>query len=258
MVSKPRNKRTEASAPMEPRRSSQPRAPRRERGVQRYRELIDALETLLETHHADDVGLYQIAEQAGARPASAYHFFPTREAAFFALAERYLGGFAQGLHRPVMAEAFTSWLDLLAYDSRKSVEYFQQHPAALKLLIGRAGGQRVRELDVRHNRSVGKVYVSRIQAAFELPDIPDAASKFHTMLEIQDAIWAISFVKHGTITQEYADEAIRACRAYIRLYYPEVVRLRDEVSVLIAGGQRLIMPQGWQPRPEEEDETEDA
>ena len=107
-------------APAPAKRGFEPRAPQRERGVVRYRELLDALEVLLETHHPDDVGIYQIAEAAKAPPASTYHFFPTREAAFVALAGRHLDRFQQGMHTPVRASAFNSWLELLARDAHAS------------------------------------------------------------------------------------------------------------------------------------------
>lgn len=230
---------------IEPRRNSAPRAPRRERGVQRYGELLDALEVLLETNHPDDIGIYQIAEQAKAPPASTYHFFPTKEAAFVALAERHLRRFRLGMHLPVPAAALAGWLDLLAYDSRESVRYFNSHPAALKLVIGRYGGLRVREVDIEYNRSISRAYVDRLKAAFDMPDVADSATRFHTMLEIQDAVWAISYASHGTITPEYEREAIRASRAYIRLYFPEEIALTEEIRLAIAGGEPLILPRGW-------------
>lgn len=235
---------------IEAKRSSQPRAPRRERGVQRYRELLDALEKLLETNNPDDVGIYQIAEEAKAAPASTYHFFPTKEAAFTALAARYLQRFERSLYRAVPASAFDSWRALMAHDSRSSAHYFNQHPAALKLLIGRYGGVEVRNIDIQHNQTVGRKYLRRIRSAFDLPDIPDGESKFHTVLEIQDAIWAISYVKFGRITAEYENEAILAVAAYLRCYYPEIVALREDVREQIMAGAPLILPGGWRTDPD--------
>lgn len=257
---KPTTRRTKfkPGVKVESRRASEPRVPRRERGIQRYRELLDALESLLETNHPDDVGIYQIAEKAKAPPASTYHFFPTKEAAFVALAGRHLNRFHMGLHVPVEASAFSSWLDLLAYDSIGSAHYFNSHPAALKLLIGRYGGLRVREMDIQHNRTVSREYVDRIRSAFELPDIVDSANKFHTMIEIQDAIWAISYVNHGYITPEYEREAVRAARAYIRLYFPEEIALREEIRAEIEAGAKTIFPRGWQLKSAISDEAQEA
>ncbi len=51
----------------------------------------------------DDIGLYQIAEEAGVPPASTYHFFPTKDAAFLALAQRYLDGFVAASAEPIDA-----------------------------------------------------------------------------------------------------------------------------------------------------------
>lgn len=241
----PMAKRVAVKEAPEAKRSSDPRPPRREKGFQRYRELLDALERLLATRHPDDVGIYQIAEEANAPTASAYHFFPTKDAAFVALAQRYLEWFQRGMHDAVEASAFAGWLDLVARDSAASAQYLNAHPGALKLLTGRHGGMHVRQVEIRHNRQVGQSYIGRIKAAFALPDIPDAASKFHTMLEIQDAIWAISFVRHGEITEAYSQEAIRACRAYLRCYYPETLALTEDVARQLASGADRIQPSGW-------------
>src|SRR5882757_2380501 len=97
-----------------PRRRVAPRAPSSDRGVQRYTALLDATERLLRTHSPDDIGLYQIAEEAGVPPASTYHFFPTKDAAFLALAQRYLDGFVAVSAEPIDAAELKSWQHLIA------------------------------------------------------------------------------------------------------------------------------------------------
>lgn len=121
--------------------------------------MLDALERLLATRHPDDVGIYQIAEEANAPTASAYHFFPTKDAAFVALAQRYLEWFQRGMHDAVEASAFAGWLELVARDSAASAHYLNAHPGALKLLTGRHGGMHVRQVEIRHNRQVGQRYM---------------------------------------------------------------------------------------------------
>ncbi|OYW87702.1 MAG: hypothetical protein B7Z22_03915 [Hyphomonas sp. 32-62-5] len=56
---------------------------------------------LLADHSPDEIGLYQIADQANVPPGSVYHFFPTKEAAFLALANRYLSGFEALTRKPI-------------------------------------------------------------------------------------------------------------------------------------------------------------
>jgi AcrR family transcriptional regulator len=71
-------------------RPTSPRKPVQKRSRERYERLLDATESLLSAQDAGSVGLYDIAKHANVPPASVYHFFPTKEAAFVALAERFL------------------------------------------------------------------------------------------------------------------------------------------------------------------------
>jgi AcrR family transcriptional regulator len=216
--------------------SARPRVPARERGIQRFALLLDATDALLNEKHADDVGLYQIAERANVPPASVYHFFPTKDAAFLALTRRYLEGFEKIFLEPIEAAALTNWLTLLDRDRQRSVAYFNEHPAAMKLLLGRYGGQEARQADLEFNKQGGAGLYARLKATFVMPKVEGARDKFRIVLEIQDAIWAISFAEHGHITSAYEEEASRACRAYLRLYFPEYVALREEHRETVAKG----------------------
>jgi hypothetical protein len=62
-----------------PRRRLAPRAPSSDRGIQRHTALLDATERLLRTNSPDDIGLYQIAEDARTR--SGITAAPAHEAA---------------------------------------------------------------------------------------------------------------------------------------------------------------------------------
>ena len=117
-----------------------PRAPSRGRGIMRYEGLLDSLEALLAEHDLEDVGLGQIAEHARVPPASVYHFFPTKEAAFMALVQRYVFEIrALQKHRPVPPSALRSWQDFLAQELRDAIDFFRSTPQAKKLFLGRFG-----------------------------------------------------------------------------------------------------------------------
>ena len=57
----------------------------------------------------DEIGPYQIAERAGVPPASVYQFFPTKEAAYQALAERYLDGLLEVHAQTIEARLIQTW-----------------------------------------------------------------------------------------------------------------------------------------------------
>lgn len=194
----------------------------------RFAALVDAVETLLTEHNPDDIGLYQIADQANVPPGSVYHFFPTREAAFLALANRYLSGFEALASLPIDTTALESWQSLMAWDQQKAMHFYNERPAALKLLLGGFGGLDIRQADTRYNAQAGNEMYHRLDTIFHMPFVRDPETKFHITIEILDAVWSISYVKHGRITDEYYREALDACTAYCRLFLPERVELREE------------------------------
>ncbi len=215
------------------------RQPARERGVQRFSQLLDATDALLSERHADDIGLYAIADKAGIPPASVYHFFPTVEAAFLALTRRYLDGFVELFNQPVEPQAFASWHGFVARDQQLSIDFYNAHPAAMKLFLGRYGGEETRKADIAFNREAGVGLWRRLQFAFEVPQVPGAPGKFTNMLFIQDALWAASYAESGCISPDYAQESHRAGQAYLRLYLPEHMSLRPEIAADVAAGASI-------------------
>lgn len=228
---------------MEPagRRNVRPRAPTRGRGVTRYAALVDATEALLQENSPDDVGLYQIAERANVPPASVYHFFPTKEAAFLALAQRYLEGFRRLTLEPVPAEALDNWQSLLAWDYRQAMSYYNAHSPALKIFLGGFGGVETRQADREFNERNARNLYNRWNLIFHMPFLREADKKFHINLQILDAVWSISFLRNGSITEDYYGEAVAACTAYCRLFMPERIELRDEHLDKVTRGESVIL-----------------
>lgn len=219
-----------------------PRAPSRGRGVIRYEGLLDSLEALLVDRDLEEVGLYQIAEHARVPHASVYHFFPTKEAAFMALVQRYVSEIrAQQKHRPVPPEALRSWQDFLAQELREAIGFFRLTPQAKKLFLGRFGGMETWRAEIAQNTSAAQLLFKRLNCAFHLPFIRDAETKLLTFIEVIDAVLGISYVRDGEITDEAVEEAHRASVAYCRLFLPEQMELREDVAARLARGEPIIL-----------------
>ena len=224
-----------SQAPRKPARGH-PRRPSRARGVVRYQALLDATEALLEAHDPQDVGLYQIAKTAGVPPASVYHFFPTKGAAFLGLAERYIEGFRQLSDQPVEAARLKSWQDLLAVSHERGVAYYNTHLPALKILLGGHPNWDVRQADLSYNAEMAREGYGYYDDVFHMPHVADAERMFLIAVGIADAVWAISYLRHGRITDEYAADALAACVAYCRMFLPEQVAPREHVRAAAAIG----------------------
>lgn len=219
-----------------------PRKPSRGIGVARFNALVDATEKLLCEHDPDDIGLYQIAEMAGASTASAYHFFPTRDAAFLAVAERYLEHFLSLTADPIEATMLRSWQDLLEIDSRRTMEFYNLNPSAMKIFYSGFGSTAVRKADIGFNNAIAGSIYRRMDFVFHMPILKDATRVYHIGLAIMDAVWAISFQKHGKISPEYFREGLAACEAYHRLYLPAHVEPRSFCQEAAARAEAIELP----------------
>lgn len=223
---------------------SSPRTPSRERGIERYEALLDSVDALLQTHDPDDIGLYQIAEHAEVPSASIYHFFPTKDAAFLGLVQRYLKDFEQLKGDPIPDEYLYSWQGVVDWDLRRSVDFYRRHEPAMKLFLGQYGGiETSRAEAVYHEKMASQAY-RRLERFFEMPKLRDPAKLFYVSTEIVDAVLSISYLKFGMISEEYHLEAFRAAVAYCRLMLPEItepkrnLESRDEAGGEDAGSVR--------------------
>lgn len=221
---------------------SEPRIPSRDRGVQRYAALVDATERLLRDHSPDVIGLYQIAKEAGVPPASTYHFFPTKEAAFFALANRYFEAFTRLGDEPVPAAAMQSWQDMLRIVFEQAAKLYNSYPPAMKIFYGGYANMSLQDADMRFNASIAENMFGRLDAVFDMPYVREPAKKFEIVLHAMDAIFKISYLRNGRITNDYLSEALDATIAYCRVFLPERTPLRDAYASAAARRENVILP----------------
>lgn len=224
------------------RRENAPRQPSRGRGLLRFEALVDATEVLLQTENPDEVGLYRIAEQAGVPPASVYHFFPTKEAAFTALANRVADRLMLVHRAPLRARDIQTWQALFQIDTGRARDFYNANPAALKIFYGGYGGVDARSVDLSIIRRISGAAYRRMDHIYHMPFIRDPARKFACRLAILDAIWAVSVQIYGRITDEYHQEALIACTAYSRQIFPEYMEMRDSFLELVESDAVITIP----------------
>ena len=204
-----------------------PRKPARANGKERYDALLDALESLLLTEPEGDITLAGIAAAAGVPAASVYHFFPTKAAAYVALAETYLTALNETLSRPIFSGSVEKWEDLYDIGAAAGRAYYEAHPAALILLFGTECRYHVRQLDLLNNRKIGENLLDAIDRRFVLPPRSTLLKPFELAVEIHDAVWGASYLNHGRITDEHFREGGRAVKRYLRGYLPEYAERRS-------------------------------
>ena len=219
------------------------RQPSRERGQLRFQALLDATEALLREHNPDDIGLYQIARRARIAPASVYHFFPTKNAALLAVAERYHADMRLMVSAPVPASRLLSWQDLLIIRQQRAVDYYNSHIPAAKIFLGIHPSWEIHQADLRYNQTASESLFSFYDRLFLMPYVQDPQEKFALTYAIADAIRSVSFERYGTITPKYAQEAIAACIAYCRTFLPDRIEPRPAVLEAAARGESMVLLQ---------------
>lgn len=210
----------------------------RRRGIQRHNALLDATEALLAEKSNEDVSLAQIAESAGVPLPSVYHFFANRNAAFVALAKRFNEDFYRMGIEP-MNPAPKSWQEVIATKQRNAATLQNSRPAALRLFLGAGVSVDVRAADFNGNDAVARSRVKYLEAYFHMPFMPDLETKIAVSMAIKDGIWALSYGRHGCITDEFIDAASEASIAYLRNYLPSCLTPRAPTPDALAAADVL-------------------
>ena len=206
--------------------ATEPRRPSQQRSRLRFEKLLDAADALLADRETTQVGLYDIAGAAGVPPASVYHLFPTKEAAFVALGERYLNGLNAHITEAAPIGQLRRWQDLVSLELYRAVEYYNDRKVMLKLFYGANVIADVRLLDVRNVAAASASTYDRMNKLFEMPYLYDADTKYAALIGIYDGIWMTSYARHGRITPAFARESELAGIAYCETFLPAVIPLR--------------------------------
>ncbi len=209
------------------------RKPSQERSRTRFQALLDATAKLLETRDFTDVGLYDISQLAGVPAASVYHFFPTKEAAFVALAQRYFEAQGKILREPTEEQGVNGWGEHLRTRYLRAVHFYNENPAFSRIMFSGTVSADVRRIDLEFvsvSEHSPHYWLARY---YVMPYLPDAELRFATLVGIYDGVWAASYARYGKITEDYSREGIRAGIAYCRTFLPEVLPLRSPDQAVV-------------------------
>ncbi|MBX9453661.1 MAG: TetR/AcrR family transcriptional regulator [Mesorhizobium sp.] len=209
---------TDAQAP---RPDFSPSRPMRKRGVERYNILLDATERLLADSSDEDISLAQIADAAEVPLASVYHFFPNRNAAFVALALRFNEEIYQTSITPLTDPEPQTWQELLHMIHARAAAFQNGRPAALRLFLGAGVSVAVRNADLSGNARIARSRERFFEAYFHMPFIPDFVERLEVAGASMDGIWALSYGRHGHVTEHYRQEATAGAIDYLRRFLPE-------------------------------------
>lgn len=217
----------------------QPARPMRKRGIERHNLLLHATERLLAESSDEDVSLAQIAEAAEVPLASVYHFFPNRNAAFVALALRFNEEIYRLSIQPLRDPEPQTWQEMLEMKHARAAAFQNSRPAALRLFLGAGVSVAVRNADLTGNTRIARSRERLFDAYFHVPYVPDFAERLEVSGAAMDGIWALSYGRHGVITEEFRKEATAVAVTYLRRYLPEFLPRK---ALTQAALDRLYIP----------------
>lgn len=202
------------------------RKPAQLRSKARVEKLLDAATELLATKGTHEIGLYDIAAVAGVPAGSVYHFFPSKESAFLAVAERYEQLLLRHLDKGTDLGRAGSWSELLLQRFDLAAGFYNSNPAFAKLFLSGSMTAEVRGADIENVRTLSSTLYDWLDLYFKMPYLPDHQMKFTVLISLNDGIWMTSYAQHARITAAFAKEASIASLAYCRTFLPEVIEHR--------------------------------
>ena len=204
-----------------------PRWPARSDSKARFQVLMQAIETLLAQCGPSEITIQMIADEARMPTATVYHFFPSAEAAMFAQARVYVERFEKMDAEGRAYDERRTWQDAWRIGLQKGREVYVANPACMRLLLGPDMPRDVQTYDSDFNVRLGRTAAKNFHEYFVMPHVEHLEEICTNAVEISDMFWRMSFARHGTITDAYFEEGMRALLAYLRTYLPETLTPRD-------------------------------
>lgn len=192
-----------------------------QQGRVRRQKLLMGAKKLSETIPISDITLAAVCEEAGIPRASAYHFFPNIEAIFLAL--RFLNAIELlEVLATVETVGYNRWQGYLTALIERCVHVFNQDQTKAKLIYdtntpdfeGDGFGEKI-------DYQVANLVYERLSERYEMPNFEDLEDTFLITYGIVNSIFTLSYRRHGSITEDYSQEASTASIAYLRCYLPE-------------------------------------
>jgi AcrR family transcriptional regulator len=200
--------------------------PKQARGRRRYEEILDAADRLLQRIEPADFTIQAVSEEAGISGATVYQYFRSPGRVLTALSHRYFAESPGRSGERLSAEICTfEQFDAIVYERAR--QFLHARPAMGKLLFGTSPVADLSPRDPQDNVLLVEKALANLEKVFVLPSGLDLVQRLLEVLIISNALWALSFQRHGRITDEMAERARLARVAYIRTFLPDGLELRS-------------------------------
>ncbi len=191
------------------------------RGRERRKIILDACKDLLTEKGLEETSLSDVASRCGIPPGSLYHFYPSLPKLFGALAAQFyseLRDHFRGSYRSIRADSWQGYLDNLI---DASCEFYRANPAYQELMLsGKASD------DIKRKARLDDFFLTAfrrdINRRLGLPALANDREVFNNTLQIVELMLSLTVIREGNLSDRGIQEAKRAGRAYMGLYFPTI------------------------------------
>ncbi len=189
---------------------------------------------LIERGDINNISIYDIARHAKIATSTVYHHYPNIEALLLSIADDVFDDFDILLKKVEAIPSFTSWQAITLEVEKSFFQYYQQHPVAMKLLLGQHKFYDLRKADFKHDQQLGKRIQAIYNKHFNLPELPDSYNIFAIALQAADKVYSTFYNARGReiIQPEAGREGIRLALAYLSSYLPKYLQRVDGTNVV--------------------------
>jgi AcrR family transcriptional regulator len=189
--------------------------------------ILAAARELLAEQGVAGLSIYSVAERAQIPPSSVYHFFASVPALLEALTADVHRAFREALSAPIDPGAFDTWHGLSRLIEQRMLAIYNADAAARQLILAQHGLSEVVQADRQHDMELGELMHRLFDQHFQLPTMPHDVDVFALAMELSDRVYARSMQLFEQITPRMAEEGMRVFEAYLSLYLPPFLPLRN-------------------------------
>ena len=191
------------------------RIPKQRRGQERFETILNCAAKLMKTVPLIKLNHYQIAKQIGCAPATVYHLFPSMNALYRVLLQRYRHDLLNYLKLEDSVLTHKNWHALLHHKFERTLTYFVKTPELPVLLFSQDLPKSVSAASSRNDETMSSYLSSLLKSEFEPKDISDMELQVTRAVQIFHIVQEQNFINNHSQATEGLSEATEAALTYI-------------------------------------------
>jgi|GEM_PF-4819155 len=197
------------------------RVPKQRRGQERFETILDCAAKLMKTVPPTKLNHYQIAKEIGCAPATVYHLFPSMNALFCVLLQRYRRSLLTYLKAEDSIVSHDNWHALLHHKFERTLTYFVKTPELQELLFNQELPKIVSAPESSDDETMSGYLASIMRGDFQTRNVTDLDLHVTRTVQIFHAVQEQRFVDNHGPAEIVVNDATEAALAYLEAIVPK-------------------------------------